>query len=51
MNDLKYLFAYTIPLAALVSVTSTCWITFAAPLYAFFLIPVLEILLKDYDHK
>ena len=51
MNDLKYLFAYTIPLAALVSVTSTGWMTFAAPLYAFLLIPVLEILLKDYDHK
>ncbi len=51
MNDLKYLFAYTIPLAALVSVTSIGWMTYAAPLYAFFLIPVLEILLKDYDHK
>lgn len=49
MNDLKYLFAYTVPLMALVSVSSSGVMTFAAPIYTFVFIPLLEILLKDYD--
>lgn len=49
MNDLKYLFAYTVPLAALASVVSTGWLTFSAPIYTFICIPVLELILKDYE--
>jgi len=49
MNDLKYLFAYTVPLAALVSVLSNGIFTFTAPLYTFLLIPLLELLLKDME--
>ncbi|MEN8769246.1 MAG: alkane 1-monooxygenase [Candidatus Arcticimaribacter sp.] len=51
MNDLKYLFAYTVPLATLVSVSSTGLLTFAAPIYTFIFIPVLEIILSDFDQK
>ena len=35
MRDLKYLFAYTIPLATWVSITSQ-GVTFAAPIYVYF---------------
>ena len=49
MGDFKYLFAYTIPLTALVAVNSTGWLSFLAPIYAFIFIPVLEIILKEYD--
>ena len=49
MNDMKYLFAYTVPLAALVSVLSNGIFTFTAPLYTFLLIPLLELLLKDME--
>ena len=49
MNDLKYLFAYTVPLATLVSVLSNGVLTFTAPIYTFIFIPVLEIILADYD--
>ena len=44
MSDLKYLFAYTVPLAALVSVLSNGILTFTAPIYTFVFIPVLEII-------
>ena len=49
MNDLKYLFAYTVPVAALVSVLSSGMLTFTAPLYTFLLIPILELLLKSME--
>ena len=39
MRDLKYLFAYTVPLATWVSITSQGWLTFAAPIYTFVFIP------------
>lgn len=49
MRDLKYLFAYTIPLATWVSITSQGWLTFAAPIYAFIFIPILEVCLAEFD--
>lgn len=51
MNDLKYLFAYTVPLAAFVSVLSTGILTFTAPLYTFLLIPILELLLRKMESR
>lgn len=49
MNDLKYLFAYTVPLAALVSVSGNGFVAFTAPIYVFIFIPLLEAILADYD--
>ena len=49
LNDLKYLFAYTIPLSALIAVSSNGILTFSTPIYAFILIPILELIIKDYD--
>lgn len=51
MSDLKYLFAYSIPLITLVSISYNGILTFATPLYAFIFIPLLEIILKDYDRE
>ena len=51
MSDLKYLFAYTVPLAALVSLMSNGVLTFAAPIYTFIFIPILEMILADFDKK
>lgn len=51
MSDLKYLFAYTVPLAALVSVLSNGVLTFTAPIYTFIFIPFIEIILADFDQK
>jgi alkane 1-monooxygenase len=42
-NDLKYLFAYTIPVATLVSITSEGFFTYATPIYAFIFIPCFRI--------
>ena len=50
-NDLKYLFAYTIPVATLVSITSEGFFTYATLIYAFIFIPVLELIFKDVDSK
>ncbi|MBT7528321.1 MAG: alkane 1-monooxygenase [Flavobacteriaceae bacterium] len=50
-NDLKYLFAYTIPVATLVSITSEGFFTYATPIYAFIFIPTLELIFKDVDSK
>ena len=50
-NDLKYLFAYTIPVATLVSITSEGFFTYATPIYAFIFIPSLELIFKDVDSK
>lgn len=49
MSDFKYLFAYSIPLMTLVSLSSSGVYTFATPFYAFVIIPLLEITLKDFD--
>ena len=45
MKDLKYLFAYTVPLAAFVSFVSTGIGTYAAVIYAFIVLPFLDIVL------
>lgn len=44
MKDLKYLFAYTVPLAAFISFQSSGVWTFALVLYAFIIIPLLDIM-------
>ncbi len=49
LDDLKYLFAYTIPLSAFIAVFSNGIMTFSTPIYAFILIPILELLIKDHD--
>ena len=50
-NDLKYLFAYTIPIATLISITSDGLLTYTTLLYAFIFIPVLESIFKDVESK
>ena len=48
MRDLKYLGAYTIPIATAVALGSRGWLTFSAVLVAFIIIPLAEILIgKD----
>ena len=49
LDDLKYLFAYTVPLATLFSIFSDGIMTFITPIYTFVFIPLLEIILKDKD--
>ena len=49
LDDLKYLFAYTIPLSALVAIFSNGILTFTTPIYAFIFIPILELIMKDFD--
>ena len=44
MKDLKYLFAYTIPLAAYVSFSSSGLGSFAAVIYAFVVIPFFDVI-------
>jgi alkane 1-monooxygenase len=44
MKDLKYLFAYTVPLAAFISFQSSGVWTFALVFYAFLIIPLLDII-------
>ena len=51
MKDLKYLFAYTIPVATLVSITSEGFFTYTTLIYAFIFIPVLELIFKEVDSK
>ena len=45
MKDLKYLTAFTIPLTAFVGIYFKGYWSFITPIYAFMLIPVLELLL------
>ena len=48
MRDLKYLAAYTIPLATALSIYSRGWLTFSTVIFAFIIIPITEILVgKD----
>ena len=44
MKDLKYLFAYTIPVAVCVSFVSYGLWTYSAIFYVFLILPVLDIL-------
>ena len=44
MKDLKYLFAYTIPLSALVSFQSNGVACYTTVFYAFIILPLLDIL-------
>ena len=43
MNDLKYLFAYTVPVAAYIAFESTGIGSYAAVFYAFIVLPVLDV--------
>ena len=45
MKDLKYLFAYTVPLATLISFNSVGAGTYTAVFYAFVILPALDVLL------
>ena len=48
MKDLKYLFAYTVPISTLVSFSSFGLGTYSAVMYAFVVLPILDIVLgKD----
>lgn len=47
MKDLKYLFAYTIPISALISFMSTGIWTYTAVFYAFLIIPLLELIFGE----
>ena len=47
MNAIKYTAAYTIPMATAIALYFRGWASFAALIYAFGLIPLLEILLKE----
>jgi alkane 1-monooxygenase len=51
MKDFKYLFAYTIPVATLVSITSEGFFTYTTLTYAFVIIPVLETIFKEVESK
>ena len=46
MRDLKYLFAYSIPFSAFLSVYFLDYFSFGAVFYAFVIIPVLETIIK-----
>ena len=43
MKDLKYLLAYTVPLSAYLSFDSTGIWTYSAVIYAFVILPVLDL--------
>ena len=43
MRDLKYLFAYTIPVSTLISFSSLGVGTYSAVFYAFVVIPILDV--------
>ena len=47
MKDLKYLAAYTIPLACVISFMSNGVLTYSAVLYAFVVIPLLELIVGE----
>ena len=47
MKDLKYLFAYTIPMVTAISIYAKGVFTFTTPIYAFIVIPVLELIIKE----
>ena len=48
MKDLKYLAAYSIPLATALSLNSRGWLTFSTVIFAFIAIPIIEMIVgKD----
>ncbi len=47
MKDLKYLAAYTIPLACVISFLSNGVLTYSAVIYAFVVIPVMELIVGE----
>ena len=49
MKDLKYLAAYTIPLATAISINFSGILTYTAVFYAFFIIPVVEMIVGKDD--
>ena len=49
MRDLKYLAAYTIPLATAISINFNGFLTYTAVFYAFFIIPVVEMIVGKDD--
>ena len=44
MKDLKYLFAYTVPVSAYLSFASTGIWTYTAVFYAFLIIPIMDVI-------
>ena len=50
MKDLKYLAAYTIPLACVISFMSNGVLTYSAVIYAFIVIPIMELIVGE-DNK
>ena len=51
LKDLKYLFAYTVPLSAYLSFSSTGFWTYSAVIYAFVIIPALDVLFGTSDEN
>ena len=47
MRDLKYLFAYTVPISVYVSFISTGIWTYSAVIYVFLIIPLLDLILGE----
>ena len=47
MKDLKYLAAYTVPLATVVSIGSRGWLTFSTVLFGFVVLPIIETLVGE----
>lgn len=46
MKDLKYLIGYSIPLAAIAGILYPSWLAYLTPLYAFGLLPLMELFTK-----
>ncbi len=51
MRDLKYLAAFSIPLVALLGIYLKGFWVFATPIYAFILLPVLELIFPIDEHN
>ena len=49
MKDLKYLFAYTVPISVYISFINTGIWTYSAVFYVFLLLPILDFLLGETD--
>ena len=47
MRDLKYLFAYTVPISTLISFNSFGLGTYTAVFYAFVILPILDVVLGE----
>ena len=47
MRDLKYLFAYTVPISTLISFNSFGVGTYTAVFYAFVILPILDVVLGE----